>query len=130
MEKLVEFTIGDWSRDGHNQFDVFFFKSSLDVEGLRAAYLVAVEKTGIDLRKILNQFNEDDIEEGVIDELSAIGVLVEGDGKSVMASEFIQMLIAFIRIGDPDVQLEHLVPETFNKKWGVDQWGMGYGLFS
>lgn len=33
-----EFTVGDWSKDGHNQSDTFIFETDATLEQIRAAY--------------------------------------------------------------------------------------------
>ena len=46
---LLLLEVGDWSKDGHSQSDVFYVKSNLDTSDLKKAYLIGAEKFGVDL---------------------------------------------------------------------------------
>ena len=46
MER-VKLTIGDWSQDGHNQYEEFVYESNKSVHEIRQAYKDSCKLTGI-----------------------------------------------------------------------------------
>lgn len=47
MENIMKLTLGDWSDDGHGEYEEFYIKSNYDVHKVRQAYKDSCKKTGL-----------------------------------------------------------------------------------
>lgn len=47
MENRVQIHIGDWSEDGHNQWETFVYEVNCPVEQIQQAYKDSCKKTGV-----------------------------------------------------------------------------------
>jgi hypothetical protein len=57
----INFTVGDWSKDGHNQSDEYVVESNLKAGEIKRAYRVGSRKVGFDLNKDVAADYEDHI---------------------------------------------------------------------
>ena len=51
MENTYKIVVGDWSEDGHNQWQFFYFKCNATQEQIKKAYLDAVKASGLALSR-------------------------------------------------------------------------------
>ncbi len=78
MEK-IQFTVGDWSGDGHNEKKDFFVLSSVPVQDLRELHYLAKSVVGFEIGSICGDYDEHDLDKGIREHLTEIGVLSEHD---------------------------------------------------
>ena len=150
----VKITIGDWSEDGHNQYDEFVYESNKSVKDIRQAYKDSCKLTGLQFNHnenytgtevhnsygtpyhICTEYDEDTISD------IAMGILMEHDievGSDYLSvDEFAELIIDFIKLSLPDLVLEEA---SFKKSElrdisAVNGWwnhelnvGFGYGLY-
>ncbi len=130
---LIQFTIGDWSQDGHNQYREFLVDSSHSLVDVRAAYKKGVKYTGIDLFEICNEYEDGTIPEEAIVLFDHVEI-IEGYEDEIMPSveEFFQAILKLIRIGNIEIEFEVIRAQCFNGFWAKESYfndAFGYGLF-
>lgn len=75
MTHFIEFTIGDWSDDGHGESESWIVKSNVPVQELREAHFAATGK-GIDIGKIAAEYEFSEAsEEGLMEQLIEAEIL-------------------------------------------------------
>ncbi len=131
---LIQFTIGDWSQDGHNQYREFIVNSSHSLADVRAAYKKGVEETGIDLFEICNEYEEGTIPEEANSLFSHVEIYEGYADEGIMPSveEFFQAILKLIRIGNEEIKFDELEVQSFNGFWEKESYfnnAFGYGLF-
>jgi hypothetical protein len=71
----IKLEVGDWSKDGHNQSDVFLIQSNLTQQEIELAYKEGCKLVGFDFSKICCQEYEDSsIKAEHIKKLKAAGI--------------------------------------------------------
>lgn len=151
MEHTFKLPIGDWSGDGHGKTEDFVIKSNTPIQGVREAYFSACDKIGFtldghDAKTPCGEYEESTVpverfEEMGIHELDTYKEWIEeykedGQVEDIDTSEFAQMVLDFIMIHNPEVEL-NIVPaeEMPTFQWyGHDEKKrhigfFGYGLF-
>lgn len=150
----MEFSIGDWSHDGHGFQDTFVVASNKSKLELREIYFAACDKLQIRLDghtdpKLrfpvpCSQYEDGVIPRNIINYLAANGVEVpkfedvedEEDPNSPFipgSKEFLQLVLNLIKWQDATVELKIFEPETFHfcgfdeKKRHIGYFG--YGTF-
>lgn len=131
---LIQFTIGDWSQDGHNQYKEYIVNSSHSLLDVRAAYKKGVKETGIDLFKICNEYEEGTIPEEANSLFDHVDIYEGYDDEGIMPSveEFFRAILKLIQIGNNEIEFEDLKVQCFNGFWAKESYfndGFGYGLF-
>lgn len=130
----VKLTIGDWSKDGHNQSEMFYYESNKTVEEIQQAYKDSCKLTGLsfnhnedytelglkwghpeyDLRKICTEYGDASINKFSADILLKYGIDVkeykdeednDEDSYYVSLDKFPELVIAFIKLSLPDLVL-------------------------
>lgn len=85
---VINFEIGDWSRDGHNQSEKFNIESNKPVEELREAHFLCKEKHGFDIGDICSKYKDNDASI-FYNELKEIGIdLAEYAEKEELDEEY------------------------------------------
>lgn len=127
----VKITIGDWSRDGHENYDELVFESNKTVEEIRQAYKDSCKLTGIQFNDMGNNNYTDltltwqdpeydtrqiavDYEENTVSKLAHDELWKHGLDTNNYANEdaklhdqyFLNLLIDFIKLSIPDLLLE------------------------
>ena len=138
MNYLIQLTIGDWSDDGHGKTEIFLCKSNKDLAVVREAYKKGVEKIGLDLFKICDEYEHDAIS---FEEKSLFRCLDDDDEPGYFEGDFrlstenmYHMWMEIVTAGDPDLEIEDYMLEVqyFNGYWSKDDDyndQFGYGLF-
>lgn len=149
--------LGDWSNDGHNQFDKILIESNVKVEDLRAAYLRSINShnitfnsgnmasgkisfcTGYDEYTLTESMfealvkNECPINEMGIDGVGEEGITIENCEDCTLNEEsFLNILMWFIGISVGDGFKWHRIKDEipcFNGYWGPLNITLGYGLY-
>lgn len=151
----VKITIGDWSQDGHNQYEEFVFESNKTVKEIRQAYKDSCKLTGLSFnhnedytglnlgygtgRQIATEYGDVNISE------LAVNIFEKHSIKSYITFQeepntenFLTLLIDFIKLSLPDLTLQEA---SFKKSElknipAVNGWWnkelncqFGYGLF-
>ena len=151
----IKISIGDWSEDGHNQYEQFVFESNKPVEEIQQAYKDSCKLTGLqfnhnedytglnlnwqhpeyDDRQICTEYEDGEVSQFAKDILSTHGLDVPED---FYEEEFLQLLIDFIKLSLPDLEL---VEASFKRSelkeipalngWWNDNLNVqfGYGLY-
>ena len=131
----VILTVGDWSRDGHNQFDQFRFRCNKNRKKVEAAYKTGAQMIGFDLTKYCTDYEDSHIPTAEIQKLSDAGArlpkwgeenstnLMEDldlydlrdDSFSVETELYAELYMAIAQVGDPDFVWQ-LVPTNFENE--------------
>lgn len=116
-------TVGDWSRDGHNQFDTYVVYSNKPQEKVMEAYSKGCEKLGFDLiKEYCCEYEDNKIPEEIYEHFKHIVDIDEFRGKYTVWSEtWADMVLHVAKLGDPelDVNIKEL------NSWKIG----GYGLY-
>jgi len=139
---LIEFPIGDWSKDGHSKCDNYLIKSEKPVQDVREAHFRAPDALGFEIGTICGEYDERSLETEVVDKLREIGYDFESFGKEIdedgnpdwlSSDQVVDIWTYLLNHIDPSLNLERLVGATVNF-YGVDEQKRhlkvpGYGLF-
>ena len=124
-----QYTVGDWSNDGHGQTDVFFLKSSETAQDLNAAFKAGVKVIGHDVTSMCDGYEDNTIPEEVAQAFIDVGVEFDEpyEGEVWVGPENIMdMVIATIKAGNPNITLEIVNCEDLAHTIG----SVGYGCYS
>ncbi len=154
MENKVKITIGDWSQDGHEEYDEFVFDSNKTVHEIRQAYKDSCKLTGLQFnynknytglpehnsygtdRHICTEYNENEITDLALNILKEHGIDINVDKLDI--DVFLKLLIDFIKLSLPDLVLEEAAFKKSELReipavngWWNDELnvGFGYGLY-
>jgi hypothetical protein len=126
-------TVGDWSRDGHEQSDDIYILSSLDKDSLAAAYKKGVEAIGFDLEKELDRYEEGVISSDNVRLLSKHGLLNDWGFDEEKLSEdwelyheidtYAELWLRIAKIGNLQLEFEFVDEDTPTLHIG------GYGIY-
>jgi len=126
--------IGDWSGDGHGVSTDYRILSNKPVEAVREAYFAAEQRTGLDLTEVCGEYEEREIKPHLLAAIRAAGLpLPEENLDWFGPDEFVELTLAYLRAGDPELELEVLPFEEMLMFGGDDPKGrhigqLGYGL--
>lgn len=104
-----QYTVGDWSDDGHGKTDVFILESSVEADVLKEAFTAGVKCIGHDVTSMCEGYEENTIPEEVAQAFIDVGVSLDeaDDGEVWLAPDaLMDMIIATIKAGDPTITLE------------------------
>ncbi|AQW88979.1 hypothetical protein pEaSNUABM50_00466 [Erwinia phage pEa_SNUABM_50] len=138
--------IGDWSQDGHNQYDVLVLNSTKPVDEVQKAF----KKAATDLHLLVNgrfliadEFEDCSLSEDHAEVLKNAGVkfddLVYNDGDDEEPNYIIEgssdMTILVMRIAQLELDFEFEITNdaipNFNGFWTEEQMpSIGYGLYN
>lgn len=124
----VKLTIGDWSEDGHNQYDQFVFEVNKDVSEIRQAYKDSCKLTGYQFnhnqdftglnlkwpesesRQICTEYEEYSISDEASEKLLEFGIDVISDDSDFVdytdPETFANLIMEFIKLSLPDLTWE------------------------
>jgi hypothetical protein len=136
----ISLTLGDWSRDGHNQTDQIIIKSNRTTEQIKKAYKKGVKLVGFDFsEEVASEYEDNRIREEELEKLRTAGYTQELDdeytkdelgefadlaGTAALSSDtFAEIYLWIAKRGDPSFEYEVAVDHTCNINIG------GYGLF-
>lgn len=150
----VKISIGDWSKDGHNQYEEFVFESNKTVQQIRQAYKDSCELTGLSFndnenytgldlgystdRQIATNYGEyklSNLAKEVLTKFNIDYSKYEDNGEPEI---FLNLLVDFIKLSLPDLLLEEASFKKSELKnippvngWWNDELNVqfGYGLF-
>lgn len=154
---LVKLTIGDWSEDGHSQYDEFVYTSNKSLKEIQDAYKQSCKKTGVqfnhntnytglemdwqhpeyDDRHICTEYLSSTISKLAYDILSSFFELDKDFMECIDVEQFVVLITNFIKISLPDWEIKEAafkkselrnVP-AINGWWGDLNHGFGYGLY-
>lgn len=127
----IKITIGDWSKDGHEQYEEFVFESNKTVEQVRQAYKDSCKLTGLQFNhgenytglkehdsyrtklKICTEYQDSEISVEALQILNKHNISVfehifedEDTEYFLDADVFLKLLLDFIKLSLPDLILE------------------------
>lgn len=120
MENLCTLVLGDWSGDGHSMTTRYVIRSTLTVEGIKAAYLKGAAIIGVDVSQEVAGDDES------IDEVSAALFTEAGmeiDPGHLRLENFLELYLFTVKVGEPTFTYEIVPDTTTHINIG------GYGLF-
>lgn len=138
-KNIITLSIGDWSKDGHNQSDEVIIETDLTAKQLDAAYKKGVKIVGVDLVKdCCHEFEDNTIsvsdaikmlEAGVFelagwDGIDAETIESEEGIKDVFSDGWETLYFAFCKIGNPKFKYKKHKDDRQVLRIG------GYGLYS
>lgn len=140
MSYQVNFEIGDWSRDGHNESKAIKVFSNHPVERLREAHFMCPVKLGFDIGEICGEYEEPEIREDIVETLEENGFdTSKFSTKYPSSREMIQLWADILMYIDPELELYLEAPEERDKLPTMHFFGRdknnrhlrvpGYGLF-
>lgn len=146
---LIDFIMGDWSRDGHNQSESVVCECNLSVKEITQAYKKGVKTIGFDLVSDVAEAYEDNrLSWEHLQKLRIAGFKGELDnemspeeaddenknnlykyytyqtGAALNTETFLKIYMFFVKVGNPNFEYKLAVRDTDNIKIG------GYGLFN
>ena len=71
----IKFTLGDYSRDGHGQFDDYIVESNKPVEHLRELHFSCIETLGFDIGDMCRDYEDNQLDESIFDILREHNIL-------------------------------------------------------
>ncbi len=137
-KKIIEFVIGDWSRDGHEKTVEYYIETSFSAEEIENIYAEAVDSLEFDLLDFCNDYAENEISKEILDPVllkinfDRKEIIDEDDLDSTDFEEdpyyylwhdsYFEIYLAMIKYARPDIDLKRVEAK------GQIQLG-GYGLF-
>lgn len=136
----IQLTIGDWSGDGHEKYEVFRVNSNFPVERIREAHFHMEETTGINIEEICSDYGEKEIDRETLNKLKSMGFHFEnasGMGEAyISVPEMAKLWVFLLQKVDPELQMEIVSDDDIPQLqfYGFDEQGrhissVGYGLF-
>lgn len=87
QQHLITFTVGDWSRDGHNLSEDFLVMSSAPLETLRTLHFAAMGHIGFDIGDICRKYEEAILAPEKYETLLAMGIITKDDDVIIIDEE-------------------------------------------
>ncbi len=146
MDHIISIPIGDWSGDGHSRCNYHYFKTNKPIKKVREAYISAMNsRPDLSPENFCSDYGEGSISlkdftlvTAEFPSLKKLCYDFEGDFCHVDEEFMVDLTLAFIGLGDPEIKFEGL-PEapmlhffgykTINGKPRQHIGGFGYGLF-
>lgn len=142
-EYIFRLPIGDWSDDGHGDCEYYYIKSTKPVEEVREAHFLIEEKTGVNIHKICNDYENSYVSADIFNKLLELGFndgvlgdyVIDGDNEVFLeAKDMSDIWLFLLNQTDPELKLEaayHKEPEML-PFYGFDEKGrhigqVGYG---
>jgi len=129
---------GDPSNDGHGRYEEFVFECNFNKNQLEQVFKKAQKDSGVSFDKILYEYEDNSINENLVEKLEDFGIKVqkiktkwgspeENDdcSWSMDPESTLLLILEMIKIQDPEFQyivINKKLPEVFK--------GIGYGLFN
>lgn len=129
---IFQIHIGDYGRDGHNQFDVVTFSSNKSFVDVEKAYEKAETLVDSDLwpSNLCSEYEERKFPVELIPQLVQTYPFLkewnietdEDPDYYIGSDDFAQLVVEFIKLGDPELEITELKIPRLNDQFG-------YGLF-
>ena len=139
LNHVIEIEVGDWSKDGHNQSDTFLFKSNYSGDEIDQAFKCLKKAKQIDFKNICCDYEDSEVEGGVVNKLIEMGVLSQDevddvkedcDGRYCVESalDLAALALDTLHAFEPAFEWEeYIIP---NKEYCNALTGIGYGCYS
>lgn len=138
LNHVIELEVGDWSKDGHNQSDVFLFKSNYSGEEIDEGFERLKKEKQIDFKKVCHDYEDSEINDDVLVKLIKLGVLTqeevdeaeeEYDGRYCVESalDLAALALDTLHAFEPAFEWEEFVIP--NKEYCNALRGIGYGCY-
>lgn len=139
LNHVIEIEVGDWTKDGHNQSDVFLFKSNYSGEEIDQAFKCLKKVKQIDFQDICCDYEDTVVEDGVVNKLIEMGVLSQDEVDAVKrefdghycvdsALDLAALALDTLHAFEPAFEWEeYIIPNKENCN-ALD--GIGYGCYS
>lgn len=139
LNHVIELEVGDWSKDGHNQSDVFLFKSNYSGNEIDKGFERLKKEKQIDFKKVCHDYEDSEIKDDVLVKLIKLGVLTQEevdeysedyDGCYCVESalDLAALALDTLHAFDPAFEWEEFVIP--DKEYCNAIRGIGYGCYS
>jgi hypothetical protein len=124
--------IGDWSSDGHGQCDWYTVTSNKPVEAVREAFFAAQRLfPQADPTKFCDEYEDGAVPDETIATYANLGLSIDEENFSTV--EMADVVIHFLKLGDPELVLERVEDAPSLAFYGYDKDKrhidcIGYGL--
>lgn len=133
----IRFPIGDWSKDGHEQCDWYFATTELSTQEVREAHFLCSEIYGFDIGDICSEYQEDQINEGIVSVLKRYNLIDEHfDNEDIDSHQIFLIWLSILNSISPSLKL---VPFDYKDYEDINFYGRdvknrhintpGYGIF-
>lgn len=103
----IRFPIGDWSKDGHEQCDWYFATTELSAREVREAHFMCSETYGFDIGSICSEYQEDQIDEVIIDILKRYNLIDEHfENEDIDSEQIFLIWLNILNSINADLKLE------------------------
>ena len=122
------YTVGDWSCDGHNMSTVFTLQSSHNADNMLQAFENGASIIGFDIRDYAQEYEDNSIDKDAAKAFIALGVEINHyeDEYSLDPASIVEAIIATIKVGNPEIEIELVQGEELVYTFG----SVGYGCYS
>ena len=138
LNHVIELEVGDWSKDGHNQSDVFLFKSNYSGDEIDEGFERLKKEKHIDFKKVCHDYEDSEINDDVLVKLIKLGVLTQEevdeaeedyDGRYCVDSalDLAALALDTLHAFEPAFEWEEFVIP--NKEYCNALRGIGYGCY-
>lgn len=124
----LQYTVGDWSNDGHGQRDVYFLLSTHDEVELKKAFELGVNNIGHDIRQYFAEYEENSIPVDAAVAFMKYGVELDEPFEDLVwcgPDDVMNIIIATIKAGNIGISLEIIKPIDLCHTIG----SVGYGCY-
>lgn len=139
LNHVIELEVGDWSKDGHNQSDIFLFKSNYSGDEIDKGFERLKKEKQIDFKNVCSDYEDSEIKDDVLVKLIKLGVLTQKevdeyseyyDGCYCVESalDLAALALDTLHAFDPAFEWEEFVIP--NKEYCNAIRGIGYGCYS
>jgi hypothetical protein len=152
VEHELRIVVGDWSRDGHGDFEFVTFKSTHDRKSIIKGYKKGVKKAGIQLHghdgnSVLTDYGNSTLSEIELDKFREVGITTEKMTASGLDFDFDEeegtmgvcgpecvtwLVLQLTKVGLPEFEFELIknkYENVVNGFWQSDfNHGFGYGV--
>ena len=138
LNHVIEFEVGDWSKDGHNQSDTFLIKSNYSGDEIDEGFKRLKKEKHIDFKKVCHDYEDSEIKNDVLVKLIKLGVLTqeevdeaeeEYDGRYCVPSalDLAALALDTLHAFDPEFEWEEFTIPYKESCQALT--GIGYGCY-
>ena len=130
-ERVIPFTIGDWSHDGHGRTEVVQIKTTASDEDIRTAYKASEKLFGFRMHSVCEEYEDHALPRAVTTSLAQHGFSFHDvDTTWIDVDAYIKIVLFFINKSLPADKALEVVENEEADLHDTLGYSFGYGLFS